>query len=82
MEIYIWFDNGNYVTTDHTYRNTGSYFISILIQVWAAEGYTDEMLIYALSWDNETADKSFASDGGLEVFNMVGKNDSLAHAWN
>ena len=80
--IYIWFDNGNYVTMDYAYRSAESYFTSMLTQVRMTEGYTDEMPVYVLGWDSEIADKSFASNGSLEVFNMAGKNDSLVHAWN
>lgn len=80
--IYIWFDNGNYVTMDYAYRSAESYFTSMLTQVRMTEGYTDEMPVYVLGWDSEIADKSFASNGSLDVFNMAGKNDSLVHAWN
>ena len=82
VAVYIWFDNGNYVTMDFAYRSAESYFTSMLTQVRMTEGYTDEMPVYVLGWDSEIADKSFAANGELEVFNIAGKNDSLVRAWN
>ena len=40
------------------------------------------MPVYVLGWDSEIADKSFAANGELDVFNIAGKNDSLVRAWN
>ena len=82
VAVYIWFDNGNYVTMDFAYRSAESYFTSMLTQVRMTEGYTDEMPVYVLGWDSEIADKSFAANGELDVFNIAGKNDSLVRAWN
>lgn len=82
VAIYIWFDNGNYVSMDFAYRSAESYFTSMLTQVRMTEGYTDEMPVYVLGWDSEIADSSFAANKELEVFNIAGKNDSLVRAWN
>lgn len=80
--IYIWFDNGNYVTMDFAYRSAESYFTSMLTQVRMTEGYTDETPVYVLGWDSEIADESFAANPELDVFHMAGKNNSLVRAWN
>lgn len=82
VAVYIWFDNGNYVTMDFAYRSAESYFTSMLTQVRMTEGYTDEMPVYVLGWDHEIADKSFVANPELEVFNISGKNNSLVRAWN
>lgn len=82
VAVYIWFDNGNYVSMDFAYRSAESYFTSMLTQVRMTEGYTDEMPVYVLGWDSEIGDASFSANRELDVFNIAGKNDSLVHAWN
>lgn len=82
VAVYIWFDNGNYVSMDFAYRSGESYFTSMLTQVRMTDGYTDEMPVYVLGWDSEIGDASFSANWELDVFNIAGKNDSLVHAWN